>query len=63
MSSDKVAQSDRLARLRHDVKSALSPALLAADQIATSTDPTVRGRAEQIITAIESVREMLSSRA
>jgi len=63
LSSGKVAQSDHLARLRHDVKGALSPALLAADQIAMDKDPTTRAKAEQIIAAIEAASRLLSSRS
>jgi|GEM_PF-5036351 len=63
LSSGKVAQSDQLARLRHDVKGALSPALLAADQIAMDKDPATRARAEQIITAIETASRLLSAKS
>jgi hypothetical protein len=42
-----------VARMRHDVCGALSPALLMADLLLRQPDPKVRIAAERIVTAIE----------
>lgn len=42
-----------VARMRHDVCGALSPAMLMADLLLNQPDPKVRTAAERIVTAIE----------
>lgn len=50
-----------LARTRHDVRSALAPALLAADMLHASTDPRVRRSAATVRRSIERVLEVLDA--
>jgi signal transduction histidine kinase len=42
-----------VARMRHDVCGALSPAMLMADMLLQQPDPKVRTAAERIVAAIE----------
>ncbi len=50
-----------LSRTRHDVRSALAPAMLAADMLRASPDPRVQRSAATVVRAIERVLEMLDS--
>jgi hypothetical protein len=58
-----IGAPDALSRLRHDIKGALSPALLAADMLAGSPDERTRRNAQIIIDAIESAVRLLSGPA
>lgn len=40
-------------RLRHDLRGALSPALLAVDRLTLSADPAVKRSADAVVRAIE----------
>lgn len=48
-------------QLRHDLRGMISPAMLAADQLSLSTDETTRGRAEQILAALDRMAERLKT--
>ena len=48
-----------LSRLRHDVRSALAPALLAADMLGANPDPKVQRNSATVVRAIERVMVML----
>jgi signal transduction histidine kinase len=50
-----------IARLRHDVRGALSPALLAADRLLTSRDAATHRAAEICVTAIERANTLLDA--
>ena len=50
-----------VARLRHDVRGALSPALLAADRLAMSSEPATKRSAEIVVAAIERVSTLLEA--
>ena len=50
-----------ISRTRHDIRSALAPAMLAADMMAMNPDPKVQRSANTIVRAIERVMEMLHS--
>ncbi len=41
-----------VSRVRHDVNGALTPALMAADRLRSSTDPAVSAAAEKIAASI-----------
>jgi hypothetical protein len=47
------ARAEQLRRLRHDLRGALSPALLAADRLLSRNDEAVRQSAEIVIRALE----------
>ena len=51
----------QLSRTRHDVRSALAPAMLAADMLRASTDPRVQRSASTVLHAIERVLVMLDA--
>lgn len=46
-------------RLRHDIRSALSPALLTADRLLTHTDPAVQRAGNIMVTAVERAADLL----
>lgn len=50
-----------LSRLRHDVRGALSPALLMADSLRNHADPHVQHAGEMIGRAIDRIASMLKS--
>ena len=50
-----------ISRIRHDVRSALAPAMLAADMMQASTDPRVQRSGATVVRAIERVLVMLDS--
>lgn len=50
-----------LARTRHDVRSALAPAMLAADMLRANPDPRAQRSAATVLRAIERVLEMLDA--
>ncbi len=55
-----VAQK-RLDRLRHDVRGALSPALLSVDRLLASDDPATRRSGEIIIRSVERATALLDA--
>ncbi len=64
--SDSLTATQRLedlerlvARMRHDVCGALSPAMLVADMLTLQPDPKVRIAAERIIQAIERTTQLV----
>lgn len=50
-----------IARLRHDVRGLLSPALLIADKLSRHADAQVRSDAEAVIAGIEKAAEKLKA--
>ena len=50
-----------LRRARHDVRSALAPALLAADMMRTHADPKVQGSGATVARSIARVLDTLDS--
>lgn len=50
-----------LSRTRHDVRSALAPAMLAADMLQANPDPRVQRSSATVVRAIERVLNMLDS--
>jgi len=48
-------------RARHDVRSALAPALLAADMMRTHADPKVQGSGATVVRSITRVLDTLDS--
>jgi hypothetical protein len=48
-------------RIRHDVRSALAPAMLAADMMQANADPKVQRSAATVVRAIERVLDMLEA--
>lgn len=50
-----------LSRTRHDVRSALAPAMLSADMLHANPDPRVQRSAATVLRAIERVLEILDS--
>ncbi len=50
-----------MSRTRHDVRSALAPAMLAADMLQANTDPRVQRCGATVVRAIERVMMMLDS--
>ena len=50
-----------LSRTRHDIRSALAPAMLAADMIGTHPDPKVQRASDTMVRAIERVLQMLEA--
>jgi hypothetical protein len=59
---ERIAASESgLSRLRHDVRGALSPAMLSADRLTMSKDPAVVRSGEIIVSAIERVSALLDA--
>lgn len=50
-----------LSRMRHDVRSALAPALLAADMLGANPDAKVQRNSATVVRAIERVMAMLDA--
>lgn len=50
-----------LSRTRHDVRSALAPAMLAADMLHENPDPRVQRSAGTVLRAIDRVLQLLDS--
>jgi hypothetical protein len=50
-----------LSSTRHDVRSALAPAMLAADMLRNNPDPRVQRSGTTVLRAIERVLEMLDA--
>jgi signal transduction histidine kinase len=50
-----------VSRLRHDIRSGLAPAMLAADTLANSQDAKVQRAAATVVRAIERVLEVLQA--
>ena len=58
----RVAALEQLfSRTRHDVRSALAPALLAAELLASQPDPRVQRHATTVVRAIEKVLQTLEA--
>jgi hypothetical protein len=55
------ASETTLSKLRHDVRGALSPALLSADRLTMNKDPAVVRSAEMVVSAIERVSALLDA--
>lgn len=55
------ASEGTLSRLRHDIRGALSPALLCADRLTMSKDPATIRSAEIVVGAIERVSALLDA--
>lgn len=49
------------ASLRHDLRGALSPALIVADRLAVSADPAVRKAGETVIRSIERASALIAA--
>lgn len=49
------------ASLRHDLRGALSPALIASDRLAVSADPAVRKAGEAVIQSIERASALIAT--
>ena len=47
-------------RLRHDIRGALSPALLTADRLLTHTDPAVQRAGDVVVRAVERAAALLT---
>ncbi len=52
-----------MARLRHDLRGILSPALLLADRLSMSDDPLARRTAEAMILTVERAEQALARKA
>ncbi len=50
-----------ISRTRHDIRSALAPAMLAADMMQTSPDPRAQRSGAIVVLAIERVLAMLDA--
>ncbi len=48
-------------RMRHDVRSALAPAMLAADMLRANPDPKAQRNGATVVRAIERVMEILEA--
>lgn len=55
--------SDYVRRLRHDLRGALSPAMLTADRLASHPDPNARRFGEVIAQSIERAAQLLETPA
>jgi hypothetical protein len=55
------ASEAALAKLRHDIRGALSPALLSADRLTMSEDPATARAASLVVDAIERVSALLDA--
>ena len=53
-------QEQVVARLRHDLRGILSPALLLADRLSMSDDPLARRTAEAMILTVERAEQALA---
>ncbi len=51
----------RVAGLRHDLRGALSPALIMSDRLAESADPAVRRAGEAVVRSIERASALLAA--
>ena len=56
-------QEQVMARLRHDLRGILSPALLLADRLSMSDDPLARRTAEAMILTVERAEQALARKA
>ncbi|KAA5610201.1 hypothetical protein [Rhodovastum atsumiense] len=57
----RIAQLEKLmSTIRHDVRSALAPAMLAADVLRTNAEPRVKRSGDVVVRAIERVMDMLA---
>lgn len=63
--STRVAEAEaaqrRLDRLRHDLRGALSPALLSADRLLASDDPATRHTGEIVVRAVERATALMEA--
>lgn len=51
----------RASSLRHDLRGALSPALILSDRLAASTDPAIRRAGEAVIRSIEQASALITA--
>ncbi|QDH17530.1 hypothetical protein [Swingsia samuiensis] len=59
MTSQSTANHDKTKKLRHDLRNALSPALLCADILTAHPDATVQKNAYLITSALENALALL----
>ena len=50
-----------VASLRHDLRGALSPALIFSDRLVSSTDPTIRKAGEAVVRSIEQASALIAA--
>jgi hypothetical protein len=55
-----VARAEAYRQLRHDIRGALSPALLTADRLLTNGDPAVRRAGEIMVLAVERAAALMA---
>jgi hypothetical protein len=58
-----VARAEAYRQLRHDVRGALSPALLTADRLLTNSDPAVKRAGEIMVYAVERATSLMADPA
>ena len=63
LAAAKPDQAESLRRLRHDVRGALSPALLTADRLLTHADPAVQRAGDIMVRAVERAAALLNESA
>jgi hypothetical protein len=51
----------RASSLRHDLRGALSPALILSDRLVTSTDPAIRKAGEAVVRSIEQASALIAA--
>ena len=57
---DATTRRAKLRQMRHDIRGALSPALLASDRLLASSDPTVKRSAEIMVRSVERAITLLA---
>jgi hypothetical protein len=55
-----VARAEAYRQLRHDIRGALSPALLTADRLLTNSDPAVKRAGEIMVRAVERAAALMA---
>lgn len=55
-----VQEAERAAALRHDLRGALSPALMVADRLSSSEDPSTRRAGLTVVRSIERATSLLA---
>jgi hypothetical protein len=55
------AIEQQIAGLRHDLRGALSPALIMSDRLVDSTDPAIRRAGEAVVRSIEKAAALLAA--
>ena len=51
----------QVSRLRHDLRGALSPALIVSDRLIASTDPAVRRAGETVVRSVEQAWALITA--